>query len=413
MHQFGTSRFRANFGQKSFRNSSRKTSNTRRFFILTLATCMSGLLLGLLLIARENDRLRTEGQSAREELSLVGLRLADLSRTVEDIKKYSTDLDAMTKRSMALVQKETGLKAGAAAEEFNRRRNSSSIADGSGSALELLVDNDGTSDADEFRVIDQVNSLLVDSNMVASKVASLTETIDARRELLGSIPSRLPVQGPITSHFGVRISPFTGARVQHRGIDIGAERGAPVYATADGVVVFAGTAGALGEAVVLSHGYGIVTKYGHNSKLVAEVGDKVRKGQVVARVGSTGRSTGTHVHYEVSVNGKPHNPVQFFLEGDELLADEAGSNLLSLALNSGDGDVPVVVTVDGVKEPTSQAKFAGFGGVGGESDEPLWFSFLSFWPEMLRGDGGLRIILMGAMGLLLCNLALTIVAVRS
>ena len=123
-----------------------------------------------------------------------------------------------------------------------------------------------------------------------------------------------PARGWVTSDFGIRLDPYTAERVMHKGLDIANSFGAPVMAPADGVVIFAGTEGGYGKVVVIDHGYGVKTRFGHLSKLEVKTGDRVKRGQVVGAVGNTGRSTGPHLHYEVRVNGIPENPRKFILE---------------------------------------------------------------------------------------------------
>jgi hypothetical protein len=146
----------------------------------------------------------------------------------------------------------------------------------------------------------------------------------------------VPVNGRISSSFGLRKSPFTKRRIQHKGLDIAAKKGTPVLACADGEVVFSGWSRAYGKALVVAHGYGIVTKYAHNSQLYAQVGEHVSKGQVISRVGSTGRSTGAHLHYEVWVNGKPVNPRRFLVE------QESYETLVSHAVTTEESIRPVL-----------------------------------------------------------------------
>lgn len=129
-----------------------------------------------------------------------------------------------------------------------------------------------------------------------------------------SVPTSAPVRGWVTSDFGLRRSPLTGGRQLHEGIDVASPYGSPVVATGDGVVTFAGSWGGLGQKVVLDHGYGLTTIYGHNSSLAVKQGDRVQRGQVIASVGSSGRSTGPHLHYEILVNGVPVDPKRFMLE---------------------------------------------------------------------------------------------------
>ncbi|MEZ5541792.1 MAG: M23 family metallopeptidase [Pseudomonadota bacterium] len=118
-------------------------------------------------------------------------------------------------------------------------------------------------------------------------------------------------QGLLSSKFGQRIDPFTGKMEQHKGIDIAGKEGSDVLATGDGVVMWAGSRSGYGNMVEIDHGNGIVTRYGHNKELLVAVGDTVRKGQPIALMGSTGRSTGPHVHIEVLRDGKQVNPAQF------------------------------------------------------------------------------------------------------
>jgi murein DD-endopeptidase MepM/ murein hydrolase activator NlpD len=128
---------------------------------------------------------------------------------------------------------------------------------------------------------------------------------------LAAIPTGRPSKGYITSGFGTRTDPFRGGLAHHMGIDFDAHTGDPVASAAGGVVVFAGVKSGYGNVVEVDHGNGYSTLYGHNSRLVVRVGDIVRAGQTVARAGSTGRSTGPHVHFEVHVNGRPVNPRKF------------------------------------------------------------------------------------------------------
>jgi murein DD-endopeptidase MepM/ murein hydrolase activator NlpD len=115
----------------------------------------------------------------------------------------------------------------------------------------------------------------------------------------------------ITSGFGGRADPFGGGAAFHKGIDFHAGMGDPVLAVADGVVSYAGQRSGYGNVVEIAHGNGYVTRYAHNSRLLVQVGDLVRSGQQVAKAGSTGRSTGAHVHFEVWVNGAVVNPSKF------------------------------------------------------------------------------------------------------
>ena len=140
--------------------------------------------------------------------------------------------------------------------------------------------------------------------------------LEERHRLLSATPAIAPVKGLLTSFFGTRRDPITGRRESHPAIDIAASPGKPVLATADGFVTQAGSSGdGLGIAVFVSHGYGMTTRYGHLSRVAVTSGQPVHRGDVIGFVGSTGRSTGYHLHYEVLVDGRPVNPLGYILDG--------------------------------------------------------------------------------------------------
>ena len=136
-----------------------------------------------------------------------------------------------------------------------------------------------------------------------------------------AIPSVHPVADlQFTSNFGIRSDPFRGTAAMHAGVDIPGPIGTPIYATADGIVDRAERAGGYGNLVEINHGKGIQTRYGHLSKILVADGARVRRGQLIALMGSTGRSTGSHLHYEVRIDGHAVNPVPFLTTADYLLA---------------------------------------------------------------------------------------------
>jgi len=139
----------------------------------------------------------------------------------------------------------------------------------------------------------------------------LIEYFEDKRSLYASTPSIWPVRGWVTSPFGPRTSPFTGIPTFHEGVDIAAQTGTPIIAPADGVVIKAEFSTGYGNMVEISHGYGIKTVFGHNSRLNVKAGQQVRRGDVISYVGDTGSSTGPHLHYEVRLNGLPVNPVKY------------------------------------------------------------------------------------------------------
>ncbi|HEV8631076.1 MAG TPA: peptidoglycan DD-metalloendopeptidase family protein [Thermoanaerobaculia bacterium] len=139
-------------------------------------------------------------------------------------------------------------------------------------------------------------------------------TLTNRFRWLSAMPTVTPTGGLFTSGFGVRRDPVNGRPAFHEGLDIAAPPGRAVHVTADGVVVLAGPHGDLGTAVIVSHGYGITTRYGHLSGTAVQPGQRIRRGDVVGYVGNTGHSTGYHLHYEVLKDGAPVNPLGYILD---------------------------------------------------------------------------------------------------
>lgn len=134
-----------------------------------------------------------------------------------------------------------------------------------------------------------------------------------QKSLLASTPAIRPTTGWISSCFGYRKSPFTGLKEFHRGLDIATRAGTPIIAPADGVVTFAAKKGGLGRLMVIDHGHGIVTRYGHLKTCLLQRGSHVKRGDKIALVGNTGRTTAPHLHYEVHLNGIPVNPAKYIL----------------------------------------------------------------------------------------------------
>jgi len=142
----------------------------------------------------------------------------------------------------------------------------------------------------------------------------LKDLLEAKRSVLASTPTIWPVRGLITAGYGYRVSPFTGQREMHEGLDIAAPFGTSIAATADGVVSFVGPLAAFGNVVFINHGHGFTTFYAHISSTRVKEGQPVKRGQVIAAVGTSGRTTGPHVHYEVQVSGATVNPLKYIVD---------------------------------------------------------------------------------------------------
>lgn len=145
---------------------------------------------------------------------------------------------------------------------------------------------------------------------MASRLDIMRSGVQRRQALAAATPSIWPVSGWLSSPYGNRRDPFTGGPDFHPGLDISADYGQPVHATADGRIAVAERSGSYGNLVEIDHGYGIVTRYGHLSRFRATAGQQVHRGDVIGYVGSTGRSTSAHLHYEILLNGKLTNPLK-------------------------------------------------------------------------------------------------------
>lgn len=158
-----------------------------------------------------------------------------------------------------------------------------------------------------------LKQLSSDAQLEEVRQQELLLVLRKKSEMLAATPSIWPTEGWVSSPFGSRSSPFSRKREFHKGLDIKAKAGAAIQAPAKGVVIFAGWHGAYGKTIIINHGNGITTRYAHMQRFVLEEGDTIMRGDLIGYVGSTGRSTGTHLHYEVMLNGVCVNPMQYIL----------------------------------------------------------------------------------------------------
>ena len=182
------------------------------------------------------------------------------------------------------------------------------------------IENDDLSPLPDDEALTQLQTSLEETSGAASKEEAsfkeISSYLSKQRSIVAATPSIWPLKGWITSGFGKRASPLTGEPGRHYGVDIANEVGSPIRVTADGLVTYAGWENGYGRVVVVEHGYGFSTRYGHCSRVDVKVGDEVKRGQVIAYVGSTGRSTGSHLHYEVRVHGIPVDPEKYLPQID-------------------------------------------------------------------------------------------------
>ncbi len=257
---------------------------------------------------------RHELETLREQNRVLAIQISHLSESFVQIHRYTKSANELANGELPPAKQRTvdDQKAfsGATANEQMSLFSRVSLAAKTGPDLPRA-----TTDLESFTaMIAQVDDLNRDTDTVVRRLRSLATMLKYNKDLIRSIPSVKPVEGRIASEFGMRLSPFEGKRHFHAGLDIAAEENSAVVAPADGVVTFAGEFETLGRSIVISHSSGVMTRYGHLNHYQVRVGDKVKRGQVIAKSGNTGHSTGPHLHYEVWVKNIAVNPRDFFFD---------------------------------------------------------------------------------------------------
>lgn len=247
------------------------------------------------------NELRTKGEQYQKERVRVLARLNELESVVNQNEQFASKLETIV-----------GLNQGKQAQAEGHRKSPFQLAAIDPSTLpgENAIFDETALKTFNLKTID----LTEEAKEVGQRLKEVYKANPDASYFWTSIPTVWPLRGWVTSDFGWRRSPISGGRQLHEGMDIASPYGTPVFASGDGVVTFAGRHGGLGNNIIVDHGYGLATVYGHNSQILVKEGDQVKRGTVIARVGSTGRSTGPHLHYEVLVNGIPVDPSQFILE---------------------------------------------------------------------------------------------------
>lgn len=275
------------------------------FFVAVIAAIM---VLDYWYVMRridENKELKFENRRLRQQVQIFQNRMAAIESTMERVQTFSTRLKVITN----IEDKGTLL------QSLNQEL--PDAAANIGTQIAHADEKDPESarlKRDQVELNQRFWSLGHETLKVEQQLQDLYELLFDQRVFLLALPTRKPSIGYFTSGFGIRRSPYGGAEKMHEGLDIANHYGTPILVTANGVVQFAGQKPGYGRTVVLDHGYGLETWYGHSSRLLVQAGEKIRRGQRIALMGSTGRSTGPHVHYEVRVHATPVDPLSYILE---------------------------------------------------------------------------------------------------
>ena len=281
----------------------RKFRMPRRWLKRGLLGGGASLVVGLLTVAHyftllsassENRVLKEENAQLRSQVLLVQEKVAHVQATLDRVERFDAKLRSAVTH---LQDPERNLAIGPVDAPEGPATTAPPAASENPAALP-----------------GRIASLDTEAHRQEASLRELSEYFEDQKSMLASTPAIWPTQGWVTSDFGARLDPYTANRTMHQGLDISTPHGQPVLTPSDGTVVFNGTEGGYGKVLVIDHGYGVKTRYGHLSETFVRLGERVARGQKVAAVGNTGRSTGPHLHYEVRVNGIPENPRKFILE---------------------------------------------------------------------------------------------------
>ena len=281
----------------------------------------------LLIETNHSAKLRVENESLKNQFTAMEGQLRSLEVALERVKSFATKLKLITniddedrsiqlnigstpQKGKALSDRHQPLQERMPASEFLvTTPMDKATAPTHLSPKELLHENKSYA-----TLSIRIDKALKETQLREQNVLELYEVLVQKQSLLNSTPSIQPIRGWVSSYFGYRIGPFSGRSEMHKGLDIAAPRGTPVYSPAKGVVSYVGYEQGYGKIMTIDHGYGIKTRFAHNSQIFVELGQKVNRREIIAAVGSTGRSSGPHLHYEIRLNGIPVDPQNYILD---------------------------------------------------------------------------------------------------
>ena len=240
----------------------------------------------------------------QQENKLQGEQLIILTEKIDLISNKLVDLKNFDQKLKTMVNLETN-------EDNNQFF-------GIGGSDTALLDPDYTIEDAHQKLVrlmhKSIDDLDREISVATAEKAELVEYFEQQKSLLSHTPSLWPTKGWISSRFGYRISPFTNEKEFHKGLDISTSKFSPIIAPADGVVSSVRWDHGYGKIISINHEYGLTTKYAHLEEVLVKKGEYVKRGQKIALVGDTGRTTGPHLHYEVHLNGAPVNPLRYILD---------------------------------------------------------------------------------------------------
>ena len=243
---------------------------------------------------------------ADKELQQLRAENLQLKDRYEQMRWYLAEVED---RYSQLVEKEIHLRSIFDLPEIEAQQRQLGVGGPVPSIVASMSETEATAVATEI----EVDRLLKLSEFELEKYAEVEASLIGLKGRLDHTPSIWPVKGWISRGYGMKYDPFTGYKQMHRGLDIANHRGTPIIATADGRVASVGRNSGLGKTVVLNHGFGFRTRYAHLSEIKVKRGQAIKRGDVIGLMGSTGYSTGSHLHYEVIRNGKTLNPIKYIL----------------------------------------------------------------------------------------------------
>ncbi len=264
-------------------------------------------------VCRELSDKHLVEQRAADLAETIALQETEISAQNEHIENFAGQVNALKLKLIVLNRYEQEIRT---VSNFINSNGRDELFGVGGSQAENLYQEELTQDHHRLirEIYGQMDQLGISLEDQEAGFEALLDALNKQKDLLNATPSIQPVRGRTTSRFGDRLSPFDGRNVEfHEGLDIASRMNSPIRAAAYGTVKFAGWNGSYGKMMVIDHGYGTVTRYAHINEFKKKVGDKVKKGEIVALVGNTGRSTGPHLHYEVCLNGRPVNPNDYII----------------------------------------------------------------------------------------------------